>query len=88
MPDFDYAVAHFNTDKDIFNQMSYEETVEAQADMLITLEALRKSVQHINLEMADIELKIYGNSKDTFDNSKEIEENSANVNQRHTLIGL
>jgi len=44
VPDFDHAVANFDKDKNIFNQQSYEETVHAQAEMLVTLEALAKEV--------------------------------------------
>ena len=44
VPDFDHSVANFDTEKSIFNQVSYEETVHAQAEMLVTLEALAKEV--------------------------------------------
>ena len=34
---------------------------------MVTLEALRKEIQVIMLDMAEIEDYVYGNSKDTFD---------------------
>lgn len=46
-------------------------------------------MQHIVLEMAEIEIRIYGNSKDSFDNSQETQENTDKVlNNRHSLNGL
>jgi hypothetical protein len=61
-------MAHFSTHHDVFDQESYEEAVSVQADILITLDALRHTLQHVMLNMADLETEIYGNSLDTFDN--------------------
>lgn len=69
--------------------MSYEETVNTQADMLITLEALRKSLNGVAKEMADIEVIIYGNSKDVHDNVDEVDENGNEVHSnKHNVNGL
>ena len=57
--------------------------------MLITLEALRKDVNEIAKEMADIEVYIYGNSKDIHDNYGEVDANGNVITgNRHTLQGM
>ena len=43
--------------------------------MLITLEALRKDITKIMMEMADIEVYIYGNSQDVHDNKDGVDAN-------------
>ena len=89
IPDFDPAVANFKTSKQVFNQHSYEETIEATADMLVTLEALRKDIVKIMSEMADIEVYIYGNSQDVHDNNDEVDANGNNIGaNRHSLNGI
>ena len=53
------------------DQSSYENLLKVTADTLVTLEALRKEIQRIMSDMADIETMIYGNSKDVHDNYSE-----------------
>ena len=67
IPEFTPAVENFNTNTAVFNQKSYDETVNSTADMLISLEALRKDVTEIQKEMADIEVIVYGHSNDAHD---------------------
>ena len=57
--------------------------------MLVTLEALRKELNEVAKEMADIEVYIYGNSKDVHDNYGEIDSNgNSTQGNRHTLQGM
>ena len=77
IPDWYSANANFSTSNPVFSQKAYEETVGAQADMLITLEALRKDITKIMMEMADIEVYIYGNSQDVHDNKDGVDANVA-----------
>ena len=89
VPDFDHSVAHFDKDKSIFNQVSYEETVHAQAEMLVTLEALAKEVTKLQLDLAHIETLIYGNSNDAHDNMDDVLDNREDGGfNRHTYAGM
>ena len=57
--------------------------------MLVTLEALRKELNEVAKEMADIEVYIYGNSKDVHDNYGDIDSNgNSTQGNRHTLQGM
>ena len=89
MPEWNHAVNNFSVKKPVFSQESYEETVGAQADMLITLEALRNDVNEIAKSMADIEVYIYGNSKDIHDNFDDtgVTKDGIGAN-RHTMQGM
>ena len=82
-------MANFDTTHDLFSQLSYEETVNAQADILIALEVMRHTLQNVMLDMANLETEIYGNSRDSFDNVSEVNGNTDNVlGNKHTLSGL
>ena len=56
---------------------------------MVTLEALKEKLFKLKLEMSEIETLIYGNSKDSFDNIYDADQNTEGVsNSRHTLAGL
>ena len=57
--------------------------VNSQADLLVSLEALRAEVVKIRKTIADIEILIYGNSKDTFDNNGHVSDTQDEI---HTTI--
>ena len=61
-PDFNKAVNQFDHGKKVADQQSYDNLLKVTADTLVTLEALRKRIQKIMSEMADIETMIYGHS--------------------------
>ena len=78
--DFNYAVEYFNLDKQVFDQNSYENAVNVQADMLVTLEAMREAFKNTLLEMATVETYVYGNSLDTYDNGNDADSTELDVN--------
>ena len=87
--DFDYAVETFSTKRPVFDQESYEETVQSQAEMMVTLEALRMELNEVSKEMADIEVYIYGNSQDIHDNYEDMTTNGSSMtNNKHTMHGM
>ena len=56
---------------------------------MITLEALRKEIQHLMLDLAEVEDYIYGNSKDSYDNETLFLDNMDGIlASRHTFGGL
>ena len=89
VPEFTPAVKAFNTNTNVFDQKSYDETVSATAEMMISLEALRKDVTKIQKEMAEIEDIVYGHSKDAHDKQGEVDANGHSVDgNRHTMLGI
>ena len=60
--DFNKAVENFDHGKKVSDQHGYDNLLKVTADTLVTLEALRKEIQKIMSEMADIETMIYGHS--------------------------
>ena len=56
---------------------------------MITLEALRKEIQHLMLDLAEVEDYIYGNSKDSYDiETKSLDSVDRILETRHTFSGL
>lgn len=53
-PDFNKQVYDFNDMKQIWHQSNYNERVKVEAEVLVTLEALKTSVRFMNEDTTDI----------------------------------
>ena len=53
-PDFNKQVYEFNEMKQIWHQSNYDERVKVEAEILVTLEALKTSVRYMTEDTADI----------------------------------
>ena len=53
-PDFNKQVFQFNDTKQIWHQSNYDERVKVEAEILVTLEALKTSTRYMNEDTADI----------------------------------
>ena len=52
--DFNKKVYEFDESKYIWNQEAYTCRVKTEADMLVTLEALKTSVRHLHLDLDEL----------------------------------
>lgn len=68
-PDFNKQVYHFDEDDNIFDQAEYEARVQAEAELMIALEALKHSIIFLRKEIDSMRAGIVDERKlvsDTF----------------------
>ncbi len=56
--DFNKRVSTFSTDSAIWDQNDYEERVKVEAEMLVSLEALKESVMYLTYDIKEVDDRI------------------------------
>ena len=77
--DYERRVRDFNEWEEVFTQQDYEARVNAEAEMMIALEALREAMVDLDYFIDHLEDDIRRNTRDIRDNIDEIRYNDKNI---------
>lgn len=77
--DFNKKVYDFDTKGKIFDQDDYEERVKVEAEMLVSLEALKESVMYLTYDIHEIDERIESQYKQIGNNHEDAFENMKTV---------
>ena len=75
-PNFHIEVEHFNQRDSIWSQQEYEDRIQSEAEVMVSLEALREALVIIDHDLDDLEDTIEENHYGLRENSKSIHRNS------------
>ncbi len=77
--DFNKQVSTFSTDSAIWDQNDYEERVKVEAEMLVSLEALKESVMYLTYDIKEVDTRIANQYKAIGANHEDAYENMQKV---------